>query len=161
MRDGNPVCGIQVASGKEEVMPSSVRGVDRYYDTVASRPKFRTLLVDEDPSDIRYYFGVLRALGHDVVIRETYRGALEFIEHDTFDLAVVGQGSRAFEGRAVLARAREKNPEAPVLVVARTLDIDCYLKAMELGAADYLERCAAPRDFMRSVDSLLRIKTAA
>jgi len=41
------------------------------------------------------------------------------------------------------------------------LDIDCYLEAMEIGAADYLERCAAPRDFMRSVDSHLLVQAAA
>jgi len=30
-----------------------------------------------------------------------------------------------------------------------------------MGAADYLERCAAPRDLMRSVDNHLQMKAAA
>jgi len=76
-------------------------------------------------------------------------------------MVVVAQGSPAFEGRQVLARALEADPERPVLIVARTLDIDCYMEAMEMGAADYLERCAAPRDFMSSVDANLRAKEAA
>jgi len=126
-----------------------------------ARPKFRTLLVDEDSSDARYYYGVLRALGHEVVVCKYYSEALAVLERESFDMVVVAQGSPSFEGREVLVKALDISPGMPVLVVARTLDIDCYLEAMEIGAADYLERCAAPRDFMRSVDSHLQMKAAA
>jgi DNA-binding NtrC family response regulator len=55
-----------------------------------------------------------------------------------FDLIVVGQGSRNFEGRCVLAGASEFNRRLPVVVVARHLEMECYLEAMQLGAVDYL-----------------------
>lgn len=142
-------------------MKSPIKPVEKKLGSAYGQPKFRTLLVDEDPSDIRYYYGVLRAIDHEVVICESYAEAPAILERETFDMVVVGQGSPAFEGRPVLVRALELNPQMPVLVVARTLDIDCYLEAMEIGAADYLERCAAPRDFMRSVDSHLQLKAAA
>lgn len=143
-------------------MPSPIKTTNKSFDLAFGKPgKLKTLLVDEDPSDVRYYYGVLRAMGHDVVVCQSYAEALALLERESFDLAIVGQGSPAFEGREVLVRALEINPSMPVLVIARTLDIDCYLEAMEIGAADYLERCAAPRDFMRSVDSHLQLKTAA
>jgi DNA-binding NtrC family response regulator len=142
-------------------MASPIKGVTKKSARPYGRPAFRTLLVDDDPSDVRYYYGVLRALGHEVVIGASYQKALELLDKENFDMAVVGQGSPSFEGRPVLVRALEINPDMPVLVVARALDIDCYLEAMEIGAADYLERCAAPRDFMRSVDSHLQIQAAA
>lgn len=142
-------------------MANPVKRAPKRFDAAYGRSRLRTLLVDEDPSDIRYYYGVLRALGHEVVVSESYMAALSLLDQENFDMAVVAQGSPAFEGRPVLARALEINPDLPVLVVARTLDIDCYLEAMEMGAADYLERCAAPRDFMRSVDNHLQVKAAA
>ncbi len=142
-------------------MASSTKAADKRLDMAYGRPKFRTLLVDEDSSDVRYYDGVLRAIGHEVVACESYAEALARLNRENFDVVVVGQGSPAFEGRQVLSRALEINPDVPVLVVARTLDIDCYLEAMEIGAADYLERCAAPRDFIRSVDAHRRLKAAA
>lgn len=142
-------------------MASPIKTANKRFGLAYSRPKFRTLLVDEDASDIRYYYGVLRALSHEVVICESYTEALALLEQENFDMAVVAQGGPAFEGRQVLARALEINPDLPVLVVARTLDIDCYLEAMEMGAADYLERCAAPRDIMRAVDAHLQMKVAA
>jgi DNA-binding NtrC family response regulator len=142
-------------------MPSRTNKSPKRFNVAYERPRLRTLLVDEDPSDIRYYYGVLRALGHDVVISETYPDALSLLEQGNFDMAIVAQGGSAFEGRPVVAKALDINPDLPVLVVARTLDIDCYLEAMEMGAVDYLERCAAPRDFMRSVDTHLQMKAAA
>lgn len=142
-------------------MVSPIKAVNKSSVAAYGRPKFRTLLVDEDPSDIRYYYGVLRAMDHEVVICESYAEALALLEREAFDMVVVGQGSPAFEGRQVLSRSVEIRPQIPVLVVARTLDIDCYLEAMEIGAAGYLERCAAPRDFMRAVDAQLQLKVAA
>ena len=142
-------------------MASPIKTTKKRFDAACAPPKFRTLLVDEDASDIRYYYGVLRALGHGVVVCNSYSEALALLDRENFDMAVVAQGSPAFEGREVLAKALDISPGLPVIVVARTLDIDCYLEAMEIGAADYLERCAAPRDFMRSVDSHLQMKAAA
>jgi FixJ family two-component response regulator len=59
---------------------------------------------------------------------------------EEFDFAIVGQGSASFEGRCVLERAEEVHRNIPIVVVARCLDIHCYLEAMDLGAVDYLER---------------------
>ena len=142
-------------------MASIIEAAPNRINVAYREPRFRTLLVDEDPSDLRYYHGILRAMGHEVVVSVSYEEALARLEREDFDLVVVAQGSPAFDGRPVLARALDADPERPVLVVARTLDIDCYMEAMEMGAADYLERCAAPRDFMRSVDAHLRAKEAA
>ncbi len=142
-------------------MPSLINKSPKRLNVAFGQARRRTLLVDEDQSDIRYYYGVLRALGHEVVVTESYPEALSLLEQGNFDMAIVAQGGPAFEGRPVVAKAREINPDMPVLVVARTLDIECYLEAMEMGAVDYLERCAAPRDFMLSVDKHLQIKAAA
>lgn len=142
-------------------MAIAVKAAPSRFNLAHEQRRFTTLLVDEDASDVRYYYGLLRAMGHEVVVATSYPEALAWLGRENFDMVVVAQGSPAFEGRAVLARAREMNPERPVLVVARALDIDCYMEAMEMGAADYLERCAAPRDFMLSVDAHLRMKDAA
>jgi FixJ family two-component response regulator len=54
----------------------------------------------------------------------------------------------------VLERAAELNLKAPILVVARCMDIHCYLDAMELGAVDYLER-PEPDDVKWEMESQL------
>ncbi|HVA00918.1 MAG TPA: response regulator [Terriglobia bacterium] len=121
----------------------------------------KLLLVEEDRGDLRDYFGSLCTLGYKVVVAKSYTHAQALLERETFDLVIVGQGSPAFDGRQVVIRSLELNPHVPVIVVARALDIDCYLEAMELGAADYVEKGATPRDFMRALDSRLQVESAA
>ncbi len=63
------------------------------------------------------------------------------------------QGSRAFEGRCVPERAIRA---IPVLVVTRCYDLECYLKAMELGAVDYLEEPVDVPELVRLITGHLR-----
>lgn len=142
-------------------MGSAVQQTQRRLKPAYANLQYRLLLVEGDSGDLRYYFGILRTLGYKVVVAKSYTHALALLERETFNLVIVGQGSPAFEGRPVVVRARELNPHLPVVVVARSLDIDCYLEAMELGAADYVEKGATPRDFMRAMDSHLEVESAA
>jgi len=121
----------------------------------------RLLLVEEDSNDLKYYFGILNALGYDVIVAVSYTHAMDVLERERVDLVVVGQGSPAFEGRQVVVRALDLYPRIPIVIVARALDIDCYLESMELGAVDYVEKSASPREFMRALDAHLHLEAAA
>ncbi len=100
----------------------------------------RVLLVCDDLLEFPSYGSMLSALGYDVVICGSYAEGARRVEMEDFDFAIVGQGSARFEGRCVLERAAKMHRNIPIVVVARYLDIHCYLEAMELGAVDYLER---------------------
>jgi DNA-binding NtrC family response regulator len=83
---------------------------------------------------------MLSALGYDFVMCGSYEEGASRVEMEDFDFAIVGQGSACFEGRCVLERAAGMHRNIPIVVVARCLDIHCYMEAMDLGAVDYLER---------------------
>jgi FixJ family two-component response regulator len=70
---------------------------------------------------------------------------------------MVSQGSRNFEGRCVLERSIEIDRHLPVLVVARCLEMACYLEAMRLGAADYLAEPVTASDMRRVLRTRPRI----
>ena len=61
-------------------------------------------------------------------------------------LNFVSQGTSNFEGRGVLARAIEQDRHTPVLVLTRSIDMPCYLEAMQLGARDYVEKPLPPSE---------------
>jgi DNA-binding NtrC family response regulator len=94
--------------------------------------------VDEFPEDLRFYSTILEAYGYGVRRCSSYREGVRCLAEEAFDFVIVSQGTANFEGTWVLMRATEVNPSLPVLVVARYLDMDSYLKAMQLGAMDYL-----------------------
>jgi DNA-binding NtrC family response regulator len=120
----------------------------------------KVLVVSEDDGDLVSYCATLTALGYNVEMCSSYEGAARRIEGGKFDLVVLSQGTPAFEGRRVLLRNVELRRGLPIIVVARCLDVHCYLEAMELGALDYLER-PAPKDIGWVLESRLRPRALA
>jgi response regulator of citrate/malate metabolism len=61
----------------------------------------------------------------------------------------------------VLKRATETNRSLPVLVVARCLDMGCYLEAMQLGAVDYLVEPLTVSEIGRVLENHPRVQSMA
>jgi DNA-binding NtrC family response regulator len=98
----------------------------------------KALLVVEDPGELHYYCSILEGYGYQVRACPSFQEGACCLGSEVFDFVMVSQGSRSFEGRCVLERTVEIDHQLPVLVVARCLDMGCYLEAMQLGAVDYL-----------------------
>jgi DNA-binding NtrC family response regulator len=99
----------------------------------------KALLVNEEPGDLDFYRNLLQGWGYQVRACHSYAEGVCCLGSEVFDFVVVSQGSPHFEGRCVVERAIEMDRRLPVVVVARALDMRCYLEAMQLGAVDYLE----------------------
>jgi two-component system response regulator (stage 0 sporulation protein F) len=117
----------------------------------ATVPKAKLLVVDEDLRDMCEYSGMLRERGYDVHGVCSYAEGAACLNRESVDLVIVSQGSPAFEGRGVLERAIKKGRHIPVLVLARSVEMGCYLEAMELGAFDYLEKPVSASQFLKLV----------
>jgi DNA-binding NtrC family response regulator len=116
----------------------------------------RVLFVHQGCQDVPCCVDALKQLGCHVRTCNSYEDGLRCLEREDFDFVVVCQGSPEFEGRCVLKRAIEINPRMPVLVVARCLDMKCYLDAMGLGAFDYLETPLSASEAVRAMGAYLR-----
>jgi DNA-binding NtrC family response regulator len=98
----------------------------------------KVLLVDEDAGDLQYYRNILEGCGCWVRTCRSYQEGVRCLGEEAFNFVIVTQGSPNFEGSCVLERAVEIDRRLPVLVVARCLDMKCYLESMQMGAVDYL-----------------------
>ncbi len=98
------------------------------------------LLVFEELEDLEDYGSSLCTLGYSIRMCNSAAEGIKALETNNFSLVIVGQGTPAFEGRQVLERSLQLDPNVPVLIIARALNVHCYLDAMDLGAIDYLER---------------------
>jgi DNA-binding NtrC family response regulator len=115
----------------------------------------RVLLVDEAPDDLACNSALLQALGCEVFACCSYVDGVRQLDSESWDIVVVSQGSRAFEGRCVLERATVIDRKLPVLVLTPFHDMHCYLEAMQLGAVDYLEEPISQREMRRALDTHL------
>ena len=116
----------------------------------------KVLLVDPNPRDLEYYRSVLLGQGHQVRTCAVYADGALLLHRDRFDLIIVSQGSRNFEGRLLVERAVEIDRRMPVLVLTECHDMGCYLEAMQLGAADYVEKPLGPVDVARLLETHVR-----
>jgi DNA-binding NtrC family response regulator len=110
-------------------------------------PRGRVLLVDEDAKDLKYFTTLLGRMGYSVRAFTNYQEAEGCLQHEHFDFVIVSQGSPAFEARPLVEHTLARNRHTPVVVLTRCLEMNCYLEAMQLGAADYLEKPLAPAEF--------------
>jgi DNA-binding NtrC family response regulator len=104
------------------------------------------LVVDQDPRDLNTYAGILHHMGFAVKQFAEFQQAVHCLDDETPDFVLTSQGSLAFEGRMVVARVMARNRKIPVVVTSRSLDIACYLEAMQLGAVDYVEKPLSRED---------------
>jgi DNA-binding NtrC family response regulator len=114
----------------------------------------KVLLVDGDVSDLNYHATLFEEEGLIVSKRQLYETAMRSIERDKFDLVIVDAGSAAFEGRFVLRYINQYQAFTPCVVVARSTSMSSYLQAMELGAAEYLQKPLLAPDVRRIVRAL-------
>ncbi len=121
----------------------------------------KVLLVDEQCGELSCLTETLQEHGCEVYFCNGYADGLRQLESKVFDFIVVCQGGPQFEGKSVLERAIEIDRRTPILVVTRSLDMKCYLEAMQLGALDYLERPLAPAEIARLVETHSRPRAAA
>lgn len=141
-------------------MPYRLSG-SKQNDRYGISAKGNVLVIHEDTADLVYYRTVLQRAGCAVVTCNSYNQALGCLEAEHFDLVVLSQGSSSFEGRTVLEKAISLDRDRQVLVVARVLNMSCYLEAMQLGARDYLEEPVREQEMVRAVETCLASRAVA
>ena len=111
------------------------------------------LLVDEDLEYLEFMRGTIQRGGYSVSACDSYTEGIRQLESGVYDMVVVGQGSRNFEGRCVLECATAFDRHLPVVVVARSVEMGCYLEAMQLGAVDYISPGLSGSEITRALQT--------
>jgi DNA-binding NtrC family response regulator len=111
----------------------------------------RVLLVDEDEHDLRHFTMLLEQMDFSVWAFTDYREAERFLAQGNFDLVIVGQGGSDLETCRLAQFTLGRELYAPVVVLTRSLEIKGYVRAMQLGASEYLEKTLTPAEFKRVV----------
>jgi DNA-binding NtrC family response regulator len=137
----------------ERKMGHSTQQISLELDLRLAVPK--VLIVDEDLHTLELHAAPFEAQGLEVHKCASCETALRSIEREDFDLALIDQGSPAFEGRRVIRHLIRYNPWTPFVVLARFVNSHCYLEAMELGAMNYLEKPVSAVDMYRLIRDYL------
>ncbi|HEY3625589.1 MAG TPA: response regulator transcription factor [Terracidiphilus sp.] len=119
-------------------------------------PVIRVLIVDDEPAIRRALRPPLTAMGFDVV--EVSRGekALQVLRTDNFDCVLLDVNMPGIGGLETLRRIRVFAPRLPVLMLTVRDGEDEKVRALEMGADDYVTKPFSLRELVARMRAAVR-----
>ena len=115
----------------------------------------RILVVDDEEIVIRSCTRILSGHGYEVDSATGGREALQKIAGSGYDLVILDIMMPKMDGLEVLQRIKEAHPEIDVIMVTGLSQIETAVRAMKLGAFDYLSKPFDPDELQLVVGRAL------
>lgn len=100
--------------------------------------KYEILLVDDDVFIQDSIGGALEKEGYSVTIAGNGKAAIEKVEKQRFDLVLTDLVMPPIDGLGVLEKVKAVSPDTMVILLTGFGDLKSAIKAIQLGAEDYL-----------------------
>ena len=104
----------------------------------------RVLIVDNDEALARAMEESLVKVGYECIVATSGPEGARKIDTDTFDIVVTDLVMNDVDGMEILARSREKLPDAEVILVTGHATVAKAVEAMQQGAFNFLEKPITP-----------------
>ena len=114
------------------------------------------LIVDDEPAIRRFLRTTLEAQGYRVEEAETGKAALDAMKRTPASLVVLDLGLPDMDGLEVLAALRAGGSQVPVIVLSSRTDEAGKVKALDLGADDYVTKPFGVDELLARLRAALR-----
>src|SRR6187402_617422 len=98
------------------------------------------LIVDDEPGVRSALGGVLRDEGYEVDAVDSGESCLERLGRQAYDVVVLDIWLPGIDGLATLARMRERQVESQVVMISGHGNIESAVRAIKMGAFDFVEK---------------------
>ena len=115
----------------------------------------RILVVDDEEIVIRSCLRILGESDYEVESAQDGWEALKKIEENHYDVLVLDIMMPKIDGLEVLRRVKESHPDIDVIMITGLSEIDTAVRAMKLGAFDYLPKPFDPDELKLVVQRAL------
>jgi len=123
--------------------------------TAASAP-LRVLIVDDEPPIRRFLRTGLTAQGYVTAEAETGKETLAALARGGIDLVVLDLGLPDMDGLDIIKTVREGGSALPIVVLSSRADEAGKVKALDLGADDYVTKPFGVEELLARVRAALR-----
>ncbi len=120
----------------------------------------RILVVDDQEEILETLGAILLDEGHDVIKARDGQEALHIMQSDSPDIVFLDIWIPGIDGMQTLKAIRRINPECAVIMMSGHGTIETAVKAIKLGATDYLEKPLNLEDVLHLVHSAIEKKNA-
>jgi two-component system response regulator PilR (NtrC family) len=118
-------------------------------DTAPPANAARLLVVDDERSMRELLAIVLKRDGHEVLVAENGRAALELIRRERIDILITDIRMPEMNGVDVLREAKRIDPDLVSIVMTAFATTDTAVEALRLGAADYVHKSPSAANELR------------
>ena len=98
------------------------------------------LIVDDEPGVRSALSGVMRDEGYDVDAVDSGEACLEKLGSDAYDVVLLDIWLPGIDGLATLARMRERQHDAQVVIISGHGNVESAVRAIKMGAFDFVEK---------------------
>jgi CheY-like chemotaxis protein len=136
---------------REQANPPMVANLIESYPASAPRDVMskQVLIVDDEPNVRLAYRLTLEAEGMSVHQADGAAAALEKLSTTPIDLAILDLRMPEMDGLELLAEMRKRGHSTPTVIITAYGEIPHAVRAMKLGAIDFLEKPLTPEALRR------------
>ena len=116
----------------------------------------RILIVDDEPNVRLNFRTTLETEGYEVFEVSSGEEAIQSLAEHTFALAILDIRMPGMDGLKLLAKMRENEIRVPAMIVTAHSDVPNAVKAMKLGAIDFLQKPLRPEELRSIVTEILK-----
>jgi DNA-binding NtrC family response regulator len=113
------------------------------------------LIVDDERNVRMVYRSALETEGFDVTEAESGAAAVEKFAKSKFDVAVLDLRMPEMDGLELLEAMRDKNIKTPAVIITAYGDVPNAVKAMKLGAIDFLAKPVTPEQLRTLLNEVI------
>ena len=115
------------------------------------------LLIVDDETNVRLNFRMtLETEGYEIFEARSGEQALQLLATHSFALAILDVRMPGMDGLELLAKMRESGIRVPAMIVTAYSDVPHAVKAMKLGAIDFLQKPLRPEDLRSIVAEIIK-----
>ncbi len=115
----------------------------------------KILVVDDEEGAQELFNIILTDEGYDVSLASCADEALALLKNNTYNLVISDIKMPKMDGLQLLQEIRKTGYKTDVIMVTAYGEVESYLKAMSLGAAEYINKPIRIKELKRIVHKVL------
>ena len=102
--------------------------------------KISILIIDDEPSILRSIEGILTDKGYMMLTAQSGLKGLSILTRNNVDIVLLDEWMPGMDGLETLKKIKERHPKTKVIVMSGHGTIETVVRAMQLGASDFIEK---------------------
>lgn len=123
--------------------------------------KGRILIVDDQEEILGSLEAILADEGHEVILARDGQEALHIVQNDSPDVVFLDIWIPGIDGMQTLKAIKKIDPQCAVIMMSGHGTIETAVKAIKLGATDYLEKPLNLEDVLHIVEKAIISRTSS